>query len=315
MMRKFTLLFAAACFAMFAARASACSIVDATGAFWPLAARSANMTPAAQAAAFRKEVVAKFPNLYTDPVLGSGNIKSLDELAVAWLAIAGKKGIDGRVVERDLMRNIPVILARFQKTFPDFRCNFPIYLMASLGSLDGAGRFVDGRPALVLGIDTMAKYDPPPVIPVLIAHELFHRYNFQAAGFSDDPGERQAIWRTLWAEGLATYMSGFLNSQASPGEILDSAELALQAPPLIRRLAAALRDNDTPDLPRYAEYFEGGSAKARAEGIPARAGYYVGYRVVLLLARRYTPYQLAHLKGPALHRKINDALDMLAGKG
>ncbi|HTT84748.1 MAG TPA: DUF2268 domain-containing putative Zn-dependent protease [Rhizomicrobium sp.] len=314
-MRISALLFGLVCVAIIAPPASACPIIDATGAFWPLAARAATLTPAAQSAAFRREVVAKFPDLYTGDVLGSGNVQALDRLAVSWLSNSRKNGLKGRSVERDLVSDLPVVLTRFQKTFPDFRCDFPIYLMASLGSMDGAGRMVAGHPALVLGIDVMAAVDTEQNLPVIISHELFHRYNYQAAGFSDDPGDRQAIWRTLWAEGLATYMSGQLNPRASLGEVLDSTDLANRAPPLIKRLAAALRDNDAPDPPLYAEYFESGSAEARAEGIPQRSGYYVGYRVIQLFAKRYSLYQLAHLKGPSLHREINEALDELAGKG
>ncbi|MBU6298067.1 MAG: hypothetical protein KGJ79_18770 [Alphaproteobacteria bacterium] len=297
------------------ASAAVCPIVDATGAFWPLAQRSATMTPAAQTASFHADVASKFPDLYTGGVLGSGNVQHLDELSVHALAAARKNGLRGRTMAQDLTRRLPAFLAHFQKTFPDFRCNFPIYLMASLGSLDGAGRMVAGRPALVIGVDTMAAYETPGELPVVIAHELFHRYNFQAAGFSDDPGDKQAIWRTLWAEGLATYMSGRLNPQASPADVLISPDLAKRGPTMIKRLAQALRDNDAPNPSLYAEYFEGGSKRAESEGIPQRSGYYVGYRVAQLLAKRYSLYRLAHLKGTALHREVNRALAELAKHG
>ncbi len=57
-----------------------------------------------------------------------------------------------------------------------------------------------------------------------------------------------------------------INTMAALDEVLISPDLAKRAPSLIGRLAAALRDNSAPDPPRYAEYFEGGSAKARAAG-------------------------------------------------
>jgi hypothetical protein len=38
----------------------------------------------------------------------------------------------------------------------------------------------------------------------------------------------------------------------------------------------------------------------------------VGYRVASLAARRYSLYQLAHLRGADLHRNINRWLDELA---
>lgn len=315
-MRRLTALLGIAWLLVAAARPAAamCPVIDAMGAFWPLAARAATLSPPEQAATFRAEVVARFPQLYTGDVLGAESIRELDRLAVASLTATRKDGPKGRAVEHDLTGSLPGFLVRFQRTFPDFRCDFPIYLMASLGVLDGAGRDISGRPALVLGVDTIAHFEKPQGMPILIAHELFHRYNFQAAGFSDDPGDRQAIWRTLWAEGLATYVSGRLNPGTSLGDVLFSHDLARRGPPMIRALAAALRKNDAPDPPLYAEYFEGGSAAARAAGIPERAGYYVGYRVVQLLSMRHSLYQLAHLRGPPLHREIDLALDELAGR-
>jgi hypothetical protein len=90
-------------------------------------------------------------------------------------------------------------------------------------------------------------------------------------------------------------------------------DLAERAAPQIEQLARALRDNDAPNPGLYAEYFEAGSTKS---GIPARAGYYVGYRVASLAARRYSLYRLAHLRGAPLHRNINRWLDELVnGKG
>ena len=67
-------------------------------------------------------------------------------------------------------------------------------------------------------------------------------------------------------------------------------DLAERAAPQIEQLARALRDNDAPNPGLYAEYFEAGSTRS---GIPPRAGYYVGYRVASLAARRYSLYQLA----------------------
>ena len=61
---------------------------------------------------------------------------------------------------------------------------------------------------------------------------------------------------------------------------------------MIERLARALRDNEAPNP--YANYFE---VATPSNGIPPRAGYYVGYRVASLAARKYSLYRLAHLRG------------------
>jgi hypothetical protein len=292
-----------------AAAATGCRLIDATAGFWPLVESLAEATPAEQAAAFRANVISKFPELYTRDVLGTGDSRPLDEETVAALAAARRNRMHARQTEQTLEREIPGDIARFGRSFPDFHCDFPIYLMISLEHMDGAGRVVGGSPALVLGVEMIDRIETPPQMPVFFTHELFHRYNYRVAGFSDDPGDRQPIWRTLWAEGLATYVSAELN----PGRPLSDAmifppDLAERAAPQIKRLARALRDNGAPNPRLYARYFELSDAK---DGIPPRAGYYVGYRVASLAAREYSLYQLAHLRGPALYRSINRWLDEL----
>jgi hypothetical protein len=292
-----------------AAAAATCRVIDATADFWPLVEQSAKATPAEQAAAFRADVIARFPELYTRDVLGTDDSRQLDEEAVAALAATRRSRLHARQTEQTLLREIPGYIARFGKSFPDFHCDFPIYLMISLGHMDGAGRVVSARPALVLGLDMIDRIETAAQMPVFFAHELFHRYHYQVAGFSDDPGDRQPIWRTLWAEGLATYVSAELNpARPLSDAMIFPPDLAERAAPQIEGLARALRDNDAPNPSLYAEYFEAGDAK---NGISPRAGYYVGYRVASLAAREYSLYRLAHLHGPALHRDINRWLDEL----
>jgi hypothetical protein len=296
------------------AAAASCRVIDATADFWPLVERLAEATPAEQAAAFRADVIARFPALYTRDVLGTDDSRRLDEEIVATLTAARRNRLHARQTEQMLVEEIPGYIARFRKSFPDFNCDFPIYLMISLGHMDGAGRVVSARPALVLGVEVIDRVETPAQVPVFFAHELFHRYNYRVAGFSDDPSDRQPIWRTLWAEGLATYVSAELNPDRPLSDaMIFPPDLAERAAPQIERLARGLRDNDAPNPSLYAEYFETDSAK---NGIPPRAGYYVGYRVASLAARRYSLYRLAHLRGPALHRDINRWLDeLMDGKG
>jgi uncharacterized protein YjaZ len=175
--------------------------------------------------------------------------------------------------------------------------------------MDGAGRMVGGRPALVLGVDVIDRIETPSQMPVFFAHELFHRYHYRVAGFSDDASDRQPIWRTLWAEGLATYVSAVINPDHPLSDaMIFPPDLAERAAPQIETLAQALRDNNRPNPSLYAAYFEMGNTQ---DAIPPRAGYYVGYRVAARAAREYSLHQLAHLRGPTLHRDINRWLDDL----
>jgi hypothetical protein len=70
-----------------AAAAASCRVIDATADFWPLVDRLAEATPAEQAAAFRADVIARFPELYTRDVLGTDDSRQLDKEAVATLAV------------------------------------------------------------------------------------------------------------------------------------------------------------------------------------------------------------------------------------
>src|SRR5262249_27379393 len=139
-----------------------------------------------------------------------------------------------------LEEKLPGYIASLQKTFSDFRCDFPIYVMNSLGRLDGAGRIVNGQPSLILGVDVIAS-EQPKTLGILIHHELFHRYHFQVAGFSDDKAENDVLWRTLWAEGLATYASMRLNPPASlPDALIIPSDLVQRSQPILAQLIAEL---------------------------------------------------------------------------
>jgi uncharacterized protein YjaZ len=204
---------------------------------------------------------------------------------------------------------LPQIAALFADSFSDFRCDFPIYLMDALGQLDGAGRVVDGKPSLVIGVDTLAQENPGQ-LSAFLAHEYFHRYHFRAAGFSDDAGDRQAIWRVLWAEGLATYVSLKLTPEATlPDALLLPADLEERAKPklgeIAHRLLASLGQVDPTT---YKLLFTYGNKEAPAAGLPWRSGYYAGYCVAHELGKTRSIATLAHLKGPVLYALISGTL-------
>jgi uncharacterized protein YjaZ len=170
-------------------------------------------------------------------------------------------------------------------------------------------------PRWVIGIGSVERELPQLSLPVFLTHEFFHCYHFQAAGFSDDPGAGQQIWRAMWAEGLATYVSRALVPGTSTAQALLSGNLEVQARPLVPQMAAELfggMDRIDPGL--YNEYFTGGSDAGR-HGLPQRAGYYVGYLVAQRLAERHTINRLAHLQGSSLHEEIASTPQEMAALG
>lgn len=298
-----------------AAPAVTCPIVDAIGPLTQVAARTAGQPDAEQIAAYRQALVVPHPGLYTPEVLGLTAGPVMDRQILASLAQA-RNAPHREALEARVRAQVGVTARAFHGAFADFRCNFPVYLTDSLGALDGAGRVVDGQPAMVLGIGSIELEEPHLSLAVFFNHEFFHRYHFEAAGFSDDPAERQAIWRALWAEGLATYVSQVLTPGATLADALLSKHLPERAQPLMPQMAAELLAGmDRVDTELFNEYFTSGPTAGR-HGLPARAGYYVGYVVAQRLAERHHSLDaLAHLKGDALHAEIADTLRALATYG
>jgi hypothetical protein len=309
-----TLLCAAACAVAPAANA-ACTVVDLETPVERLAALTTDLAPSEQIAAYRRTIVAPNPDLFRAEVLGDFAPGAQDEAMLASLAAVRRAG-RGEIL-REVTTGLAAAERRLRTKLPGFRCDFPIYLMDSLGRFDGAGRQVGGRAALVLGLDQIAAERAVLLLPVFLAHELFHRYHSQASGFSDDPGEHQLLWRSLWAEGLATYASYRL----TPGANLRSAliappDLAEQARPLARTLASELLGNlDGSDHDVYVTYFTYGNRHVAERGIPWRSGYYLGFLVAQDLGRTRSLSELAALKGPLLAQLIRQALERIAAQG
>ncbi len=290
-----------------------CRIVDAYTAVVEVAQTSADSPPADQVSAFKASIIATHPELYAVDVLNLPPGPRIDTKIIESLAAARAQQRDIEELMRALRADVDAAALAFGR-FADFRCDFPVYLMDALGQLDGAGRVVAGRRALVLGIDTLLQERASISLPVFVTHELFHRYHYQAAGFSDDLAERQPIWKTLWAEGLATYASQVLTKGATRRDALMlPPDLEQRAKPMLPMLAAQLLEHlDQTDADVFTTYFTYGNETVARRGLPWRSGYYVGYRVAAQLALRHPIQELAHLKGDPLHAEIEAALRQLA---
>jgi hypothetical protein len=277
-----------------------------------LSHRIAAARPADQLKAFHQSIIARYPGLYGPQVLDLSAGQNMDTLILASLASARRSRTRAALILR-LRQLVEQIQASFEQ-LDGFRCDFPIYLTDSLGQFDGAGRIVAGQRSLVLGVDVLDAEQDHISLPVLLAHEMFHRYHFMASGFSDDAADRQLLWRTFWAEGLATYASRAL----TPGATVDDAlmlptDLAERAAPLTPKIAADLLlhlDEVNPDV--YRTYFTYGNRAVAARGLPWRSGYYLGYLVAARLARRHSLGELAHMPPRRVHALLRNALRAIA---
>lgn len=277
--------------------AQTCRVVNLMPAFWPIVDGTSNLDSRTQVMLFHNEIVRPNGDLYGPSGFGFQSETELDKAIIGGVSHARSHSPAMKQMESRIASALPNVLANLRRTFPDFRCTFPIYLAPSLGTLDGAGRIIMHHPALVIGVDQAADEYTDATLPIFLTHELFHRYHSQVAGFSDDAGERAILWKALWAEGLATYVSMKLNAGATLQDALIlPRDLVLVAQPRLAELVGDLLPYlDERNHTVFAEFFE---YHPQVSKVPARAGYYLGALVAQRLNESSTLMELAHERQP-----------------
>jgi hypothetical protein len=213
-----------------------------------------------------------------------------------------------RTLVGDLARQLHEANNRFLETFPDMRWSGDIYVMASGYCFTGRSQTIDGRGALLFGVDGMAALGQKDLIPGM-QHELFHRYHrgfFEFEGSSGYP-----LWTTLWAEGMATYVSEMLNPTASD---IDLARVPLgmveQVDERRARLAADFLQRFESTAAKDATlYFNDINSKDSL--VPARAGYQLGVLVVRELSKEHSIFTMAHWSQAEAKPKVIAALERI----
>src|SRR5262245_55590498 len=117
-----------------------------------------------------------------------------------------------RKIVADLGQQLEQANKRFLKMFPDMRWSGDIYIIASGYCFSGRAQTIEGDSALLFVVDAMAALGMKDLIPGM-QHELFHRYHRQF--FEYEGSSAYPLWTSLWAEGLAMYVSAQLNPSAS----------------------------------------------------------------------------------------------------
>ena len=196
----------------------------------------------------------------------------------------------------NVQQNIEEGLIKFKELFKDFVVDIPIHICYSLGDCDGATRVLDGKDVLVIGIDVMAQvHNWDNEIPFVL-HELFHVYHLKLYPHTNiSISHEDTIFRGLWTEGLATYISYVLNPSAS------YVELVLDVPKnLIKNteenLSVILKDLleniYSKDSVRYDNYF----LLTKNPKFPSRCGYYIGFLLMKELSKKFKLEKLIRLQ-------------------
>lgn len=291
-------------------------VVDATPPFWEFWREHARSGPGEREKAFRQLVIAKNASLFRDDVIGRDptHPDELEARLPPWLA-----SLDGRI---DTMRALSASASRdlarfdgtFRRAFPDMSWEGTVYFTVSVDAFDGAVRKVDGKLALLFGIDKIALiYGKSARLEPLFHHELFHLHHQKLCAMPEPkPEGPNGLWPPLWTEGLAVYVSHHLNPGATLGELTLSDEMVRAADTklaaIARELIGLLHDAREED---YRDYFLG--AGQRPE-LPKRVGYYVGYRIARSLAKQMSFDELVHLCGDPLSKAVERELWRLAGE-
>src|SRR5271165_2964066 len=141
-------------------------------------------------------------------------------------------------------------------------------------------------------------------------HELFHLYHFQVNPLPHDTDDIP-LYRLVWQEGLATYVSHVLNPDASLSDVLLDPRLANEGPGFIPAMATSLlRDLTTTDDLTAGRYL----AYRRVGMMPSRMGYLIGYEIVKRAATDHSLADLARLRGNALLELVRTQTQALAAQ-
>lgn len=197
--------------------------------------------------------------------------------------------------------------ASFAHSFPDVQPIGQVYLVHSLGEMDGGRRSIANRRLLIFGADVMARVHTFANEQPFFHHELFHVYHAQYF-----EGCR-AIWCGLWGEGLAVHVAETLNPGASDDQLLLSMPQPIRPAVDARRSEAvcAVRARMNSEAPEdYAPLFRGDTRLS--ETLPARFGYYVGLLVAREAGRARTLRELAQLSVEEARPIVAEALASLA---
>ncbi|RYD53957.1 MAG: hypothetical protein EOP60_09020 [Sphingomonadales bacterium] len=262
------------------------------------AAETAAMPPAERVTAFRATFNALVPGFYAPR--GAPEDKYRERVRKALEAYPAQRE---RILAtaRDFKIAYESGNARFLRFFPGYKPSMPIYLLHSLGEMDGGTREIDGRTVAVFGADVIARIHDSSSIGPLLDHELFHFYH------ADAFPECKPLWCSLWTEGLATYVAG----QVNPGA--DDRTLMLTIPRPIRpevepRLTEAMCYTrarlESTDEKVYGAFFYGNGVSA----FPPRFGYLIGYLLTQKIAEGRSLESLASMPGAQVKPLIEQAL-------
>ena len=202
----------------------------------------------------------------------------------------------------DFARAFATGQTRFRKVFPDYRLTMPVYLVHSLGEMDGGTRELKGRTVAVFGADVIARIHDETTIPPFLDHELFHLYHSQYFPGCD------ALWCGLWEEGMAVYAASRMNPGATDRQLLLTIPVPIRAavdPHLAEAMCGLRAKLDATTDDDKAPFF---FMRPNTGRFPPRYGYYLGLLLAQKIGETMPLAQMAKLPPARVRPLLDQAL-------
>ena len=278
------------------------SIVDLTGSFDRFVMATTNLPDDQRLVAFEKQIGSMANGFYSRERRPEGydfrillQLKTYPERRAATLAVSRKFNQQFAPARR-----------HFEAAFGPVHSNQPVFVLNSLGELDGGIRKLNGHSTLLFGADVIAEFHSGRDMTAFFYHELFHLYH--------EPQVENCLTVrcSLWAEGLATYVSSKLAPDAGDDELI------LNLPEPIRpaveanrgaAVCAIVRRLDSTTNQDFSAFFQGDD---RLSGFPSRMGYYVGFLVASDIGRTHSMKQMAAMSMEEARPLIDASLARMA---
>lgn len=243
---------------------------------------------------FKETVTSSYPEFYKFKFkkwVDSG----LDPDQELLLQIRGFAAINDRfrIIHKDLSKTISASLENFKKHFPDISEDEKIHIVHSLGELNGGVLTVEGSKVFLMGLDVMAKHHSWNNNIPFLHHEFFHLYHMNRRL---EDFKIETLWAALWKEGLATYISKRINTNATPAELMLTIPQNLYQDCITKKKEIAsklLKVFNSPSEEEYKRFF---LMSSDDKTIPKRAGYCIGYLAVASFGENYSLNDLAMME-------------------
>ena len=276
-------------------------LIDLTDDFAAVWEKTRGLDDAARVAALRAHFEPLFPGFYSREKAGPFAYRDL--IAKALREYPEKRaGVEE--VSRRFRGMLEPTQKRFEATFGNLGKLPPIYLVHSLGEMDGGVRNRGGEMTMIFGADVIAQNHLGHHIDPFFHHELFHAYHGRFFRGCD------SVWCGLWSEGLAVYVASRLNPGASDSELLLTRPVPLRSAVEANRREALCTIARRLDSTETGTLFFGGGRKV--DDLPPRAGYYIGYLLAAEAGKTRTLQQLAKLPAEEVRPLLVESLRRLS---